>query len=118
MVRYEQGPFYVLTEHAFAQNDANMQISKDDQIALTKTLVHQSKASLEIPVHFTAADVTASKTYIVCLEDQGLPAQLQESLAEATGCRVVKIKSGHFPFLESDEKAQEVIDVIVDVAGK
>ncbi|XXG98527.1 hypothetical protein Hte_004851 [Hypoxylon texense] len=111
-----EGPFYVLTEHAFSQTDT--QIPKDDQIALTRTLVHQSKASLEAPVHFTAADVTASKTYIVCLDDQGLPAQLQESFAQMTGCRVVKIQSGHFPFLESTEKAQEVIDVIVDVAGK
>ncbi|KAI1769480.1 alpha/beta-hydrolase [Hypoxylon sp. FL1150] len=108
----EEGPFYVLTNYAF------LPIHPDDKIALSKTLVHQSKASLEASVQFTAADVTASKTYIVCLEDQGLPAALQESFAEMTGCRVVKIKSGHFPFLESEEKAKEVIDIIVEVTEK
>ncbi|KAI1776881.1 alpha/beta-hydrolase [Hypoxylon cercidicola] len=113
-----EGPFYVLTEHAFSPDQADLQIPKEDQIALSKTLVHQSKASIEAPVQFTAADVTASKTYIVCLEDQSLPAALQESFAQMTGCRVIKIKSGHFPFLESEEKAKEVIDIIVDVAEK
>lgn len=118
IVLYEQGPFYVLTDYAFSPDASDLPIPPDDKIALSKTLVHQSKASLEAPVQFTAADVTASKTYIVCLEDQGLPAALQENFAQMTGCRVIKIKSGHFPFLESEEKAKEVIDIIVDVAEK
>lgn len=80
--------------------------------------MHQSKASIEAPVQFTAADVTVPKTYIVCTEDKSLPASLQEQLAQATGCNIVKLPVTHFPFLESLDSAMKVVDVIVDVAGK
>ncbi|KAI0840947.1 alpha/beta-hydrolase [Hypoxylon sp. FL0890] len=113
-----EGPFYVLTEQALSPENGDLRVPKEDQIALSKSLVHQSKASLEAAVHFTAVDVTVPKTYIVCSEDPSLPATLQESMAQAAACKVVKIESGHFPFLESTEKATEVVDIIVDVAGQ
>ncbi|KAI0111936.1 alpha/beta-hydrolase [Daldinia grandis] len=109
-----EGPFYVVTETA---ND-DLPISEEEKRALAKSLVHQSKDSLEAPVQFTAADVTVPKTYIVCTEDKSLPASLQEQFAQATGCNIVKLQAGHFPFLESDEGAKKVVDIIVDVAGK
>ncbi|OTA96140.1 hypothetical protein M434DRAFT_68137 [Hypoxylon sp. CO27-5] len=113
-----EGPFYVLTEYAMSPESNDMRIPKDEQIAVSKALVHQSKASLEAPVQFTAVDVTVPKTYIVCTEDPNLPASLQESMAQAAGCKIVKVEAGHFPFLESTEKANEVVDIIVDVAGQ
>lgn len=80
--------------------------------------MHQSKASLEAPVQFTAVDVKAAKTYIVCSEDKSLPATLQEELAKGAGCNIIKIEAGHFPFLESAERTKAVLDAIVDVAGQ
>ncbi|KAI1409645.1 alpha/beta-hydrolase [Hypoxylon sp. FL1857] len=113
-----EGPFYVLTELALSSESNDMRVPKDEQTALSKSLVHQSKASLEAPVQFTAVDVTVPKTYIVCTEDPSLPPSLQESMAQAASAKVVKIEAGHFPFLESAEKATEVVDIIVDVAGQ
>ncbi|KAI1097918.1 alpha/beta-hydrolase [Jackrogersella minutella] len=113
-----EGPFYVLTEHALSAQEADMRVPAEEQAVLKTSLVHQSKASIEAPVQFTAMDVTVPKTFIVCTADPSLPAALQQSMGEATGCKIVKIDAGHFPFLESTEKAQEVIDVIVDVSGQ
>ncbi|KAI1377769.1 alpha/beta-hydrolase [Hypoxylon crocopeplum] len=113
-----EGPFYILTELALASGDTSSGIPPEEQAALSKSLVHQSKASIEAPVQFTAADVIAPKTYIVCTEDPSLPGELQENLALMTGCKVVKLAAGHFPFLESDEKAKAVVDIIVDLAGQ
>ncbi|KAI1142330.1 alpha/beta-hydrolase [Hypoxylon sp. FL0543] len=113
-----EGPFYILTEQALSPEAGDMRIPKDDQAALAKSLAHQSLASIEAPVQFTAVDVTVPKTYIICTEDASLPAALQESMAQAAACKVVKIEAGHFPFLESTEKATEVVDIIVDVAGQ
>ncbi|KAI1461348.1 alpha/beta-hydrolase [Annulohypoxylon moriforme] len=111
-----EGPFYVLTELALSPEAGDLRIPEEDRLGLAKSLVHQSKASLEVPVHYTAVDVTVPKTYIVCSEDPSLPASLQESMAQAAGCKIVKIEAGHFPFLESAERTKEVIDVIVEVA--
>ncbi|KAI1210895.1 alpha/beta-hydrolase [Annulohypoxylon truncatum] len=113
-----EGPFYVLTELALSPEGGDMRVPEEEQQGLAKSLVHQSKASLEAPVQYTAVDVTVPKTYIVCSEDPSLPATLQESMAQAAGCKVVKIEAGHFPFLESAEKAKEVVDVIVEIAGQ
>ncbi|KAI2637100.1 alpha/beta-hydrolase [Hypomontagnella submonticulosa] len=113
-----EGPFYVLTEHALTPQDDDLKISEEDQKVLARTLVHQSKASLEAPVQFTAVDVKAAKTYIVCSEDKSLPATLQEELAKGAGCNIIKIEAGHFPFLESAERTKAVLDAIVDVAGQ
>ncbi|KAI0899725.1 alpha/beta-hydrolase [Annulohypoxylon nitens] len=111
-----EGPFYVLTELALSPQSGDLRIPEDVQLGLSKSLVHQSKASLEAPVQFTAVDVTVPKTYIICSEDPSLPPTLQETMAQAAGCKIVKIEAGHFPFLESAEKAKEVVDVIVEVA--
>ncbi|KAI0888958.1 alpha/beta-hydrolase [Annulohypoxylon maeteangense] len=113
-----EGPFYVLTELALSPQAGDLRIPEEDRIGLSKSLVHQSKASLEAPVQYTAVDVTVPKTYIVCSEDPSLPAALQETMAETAGCKIVKIAAGHFPFLESVEKAKEVVDIIVEVAGQ
>ncbi|KAL7627514.1 hypothetical protein AAE478_001707 [Parahypoxylon ruwenzoriense] len=113
-----EGPFYVLTEQVLSDEAGDSRVPKEEQFALSRTLVHQSKASLEAPVQYAAAEVSVPKTYIVCTEDPSLPAALQENLARASGCEIVRVESGHFPFLESDAKANEVVDIIVDVAGK
>ncbi|KAI5868497.1 alpha/beta-hydrolase [Durotheca rogersii] len=113
-----EGPFYVLTDQVFSPSTGDHGVPQDAQAALLRTLVHQSKASIEAPVQFAAPDVTVPKTYIVCTQDPSLPAALQESMAEAAGCQVVRVESGHFPFLESDATAREVVDAIVNVAGK
>ncbi|OTB19955.1 hypothetical protein K445DRAFT_313748 [Daldinia sp. EC12] len=111
-----EGPFYVLTEYALSPKSSAIPVSEEEHIALARGLMHQSKASLEVPVQFTAADVTVPKTYIVCTEDKSLPASLQEEFAQATGCNIVRLPVTHFPFLESGDSTKKVIDVIVDVA--
>ena len=82
-------------------------------------LAHQSRASLNEPVHFAAGDVAASvlKTYIVCTQDMAAPPEVQRVWAQASRCRVVEIESDHSPFMD-DARAALVLDVIVDVAGK
>ncbi|KAI1386392.1 alpha/beta-hydrolase [Hypoxylon trugodes] len=113
-----EGPFYVLTEQGLAPDATQTNIPKEEQLALTRSLVHQSKASIEAPVQFTAVDVTVPKTYVVCVDDQSLPAALQESMAQAAGAKIVKIAAGHFPFLESEANAKLVVDAIVDAASQ
>ncbi|KAI2469422.1 alpha/beta-hydrolase [Annulohypoxylon bovei var. microspora] len=113
-----EGPFYVLTEFALSAQGGDEGIPEEERVGLKKSLVHQSKASLEAPILYTAVDVKVPKTYIVCSKDSSLPASLQEQMAQTAGCKVVKIEAGHFPFLQSAEKAQEVVDVIMDVAGQ
>ncbi|KAI1470713.1 alpha/beta-hydrolase [Daldinia caldariorum] len=114
----EQGPFYVLTESALSSMNSDFPISEEDHKEVTRSLMHQSKASLEAPIQFCAADVTVPKTYIVCTEDKSLPAPLQEQLAHATGCDIVRLPVTHFPFFESGDSSKKVVDAIVDAAGK
>lgn len=80
-------------------------------------LVYQSKASKEAQAHFVAADVTISKTYIVCTKDRAAPVDGQRAWAEITGCNIREIETDHSPFL-TDSGNKQVLDVIVDIASK
>ena len=90
-----------------------------EQWRAAEWLAHQSRTSLNVPVHFAAGDVAASvsKTYIVCTRDMAAPPEAQRAWAQASRCRVVEIESDHSPFMD-DARAALVIDIIVDVAGK
>ncbi|KAI1806181.1 alpha/beta-hydrolase [Daldinia bambusicola] len=114
----EQGPFYVLTESALSSKNNDLPISEEERMEVARSMMHQSKASLEAPIQFSAADVTVPKTYIVCTEDKSLPAPLQEQLAHATGCDIVRLPVTHFPFFESGDSPKKVVDAIVDIVGK
>lgn len=92
-------------------------LPEEEQWRAAEGIVYQSRASLNVPVHFAAGDVTVPKTYIVCAQDMAAPPQFQRAWAEASGCRAVEIESDHSPFLD-DGRARQVVDIIVDVAGK
>lgn len=88
-----------------------------EQWKAAEGIVSQSRASLNVPVHFAAGDVTVPKTYIICTQDMALPPAVQKAWAEGSGCRTIEIETDHSPFMD-DGRANQVIDVIIDVAGK
>lgn len=51
--------------------------------------------------------------YVVCLDDAGLPAELQRSIAERAGAAAHEIPGGHSPFLVRPEAFADLVISIV-----
>lgn len=84
-----------------------------EQDTYWKGVVLQSQDAFELPVTFSAADITIPKSYLVCTQDQCVPGPLQEQLAQSLGFKFEKIDAGHFPFLSQPEKTLEILDKMI-----
>ena len=60
-----------------------------------------------------AAWRTRPSDYVVCLDDAGLPAELQRSIATRAGATVYEIPGGHSPFLVRPEAFADLVTSIV-----
>lgn len=49
-------------------------------------------------------------TYVVCEHDRAIPLQAQEAIVERSGVAVVRLSSGHSPFLSCPSKVAELLD--------
>lgn len=76
-------------------------------------VVLQSQDAFELPVTYSAAEITIPKSYLVCTQDQCVPGPLQEHLAQSLGFKFEKIDAGHFPFLSQPEKTLEILDQMI-----
>ncbi|OKL60043.1 hypothetical protein UA08_04975 [Talaromyces atroroseus] len=73
------------------------------------------KSMCAFPEYITA-DVTVPKTYVICEKDQIIPAPYQDVIVQyGKYDHVVRLPSGHIPFLSVPDK---VLEVIVEVAAK
>jgi pimeloyl-ACP methyl ester carboxylesterase len=99
------GTFTVRTDalaETFLQ-DCDEEIQRE---ALDKT-APQSLAVIGAPVGAAAWQGIPS-TYLVCVEDQGTPADLQREFAKKA-TRVVEIEAGHHPFLSQPAVVRDLI---------
>lgn len=87
---------------------------EEQRKAFAMTLPH-SQDAFETPVNFIATDITISKTYLICEDDQVFPPALQRHLAKSTpGMKEASISAGHCPFLGKCEETAKVIIEIVE----
>lgn len=77
--------------------------------ALSK-LKSQSHVPLLTPIHWVDSGKTKNKrTYILCEGDRDVHPITQQMVIDSYPCKVVKMKSGHFPFLSHPEKLAEIL---------
>lgn len=76
-------------------------------------VVTHSQDAFEVPITFSAADITIPKSYLVCTQDQCVPGPLQEQLAESLGFKAERIDAGHFPFLSQPDKCLELLSSMI-----
>jgi pimeloyl-ACP methyl ester carboxylesterase len=81
---------------------------------LAEWAIHQLQPSpiapFITPVNWKDSGQTQHKrTYIVCEEDRDVHIDTQLSIIKNYPCRIVKIKSGHFPFLSQPKKLAEIL---------
>lgn len=62
------------------------------------------------PIHWKDSGKTTDKrTYIVCEEDRDVHVTTQLGIVDHYPCQIVKIKSGHFPFLSNTKQLAEIL---------
>ncbi|KAK0627377.1 Alpha/beta hydrolase fold-1 [Immersiella caudata] len=71
---------------------------------------YQSWKSMNTPPQFVEREIEVSKMYVLCESDQTVLPDVQEAMAKVGEFeRVVRLESGHSPFLGVPEKLVEVI---------
>lgn len=55
-----------------------------------------------------------AKTYILCENDNAVPSAFQEQMAGLGGFEVVRVKSGHAPFLTIPEEVVAIVTRVAD----
>ncbi|KAM0274932.1 hypothetical protein ACHAQH_007741 [Verticillium albo-atrum] len=78
-------------------------------------LLKQSRASFETQAQFVAADVKVPKIYVLCENDGAVPPEAQLAMAQAAGAEVVRLTSGHSPYL-NPRTVRELVQIIDKVA--
>ncbi|KAL2856743.1 Alpha/beta hydrolase fold-1 [Aspergillus pseudodeflectus] len=81
-----------------------------ERLALKQT----RKSMTDFP-EYIESEIQCPKTYILCEEDQAVPPAFQEHMAGVGGYKVVRVKSGHSPFLSIPG---EIVRIVEDVVGK
>lgn len=75
----------------------------------------QSRKSMLTFPRYIESEFQAPKTWILTEEDQAVPVPFQEHMAKIGGYDIVRIPSGHAPFLQCPER---LVDEIVKVASR
>lgn len=76
----------------------------------------QTWKSLCVFPPYIAADISVPKTWVLSEKDDMIPAQFQETMAGwGKYDHVLRLPSGHFPFLSMPDKVSEII---VEVAER
>ncbi|KAL2850239.1 Alpha/beta hydrolase fold-1 [Aspergillus pseudoustus] len=79
-----------------------------DRLALKQT----RKSFTDFP-QYIESEIQCAKTYILCEEDQAVPPAFQEHMAGVGGYELVKVNSGHAPFLQIPEEIVRIIEGVV-----
>ena len=79
--------------------------------------VPQSLQSFVDPCTHGASNVPARKIYIACREDMVTPFGLQERMARDCGAELVRLTTGHSPFLLASETSK-IAEVIIEAANR
>ncbi|KAL2809148.1 Alpha/beta hydrolase fold-1 [Aspergillus granulosus] len=82
--------------------------SEWDNLALKQT----RKSFTDFP-QYIESEIQCAKTYILCEEDQAVPPAFQEYMASVGGYDVVRVKSGHAPFLSIPEEIVRIVEEVV-----
>lgn len=89
-------------------------LSESEAQKLFESLLPHSQDAFETPSYFTPADITISKTYVICEKDQILSLELQNQLvAQTPGLRAEPIDAGHCPFLSKPDEFAELVNRIL-----
>lgn len=77
---------------------------------LMTTVIPLCGATAEVAVDFCANDLKIPKTYVYCALDQAvLPAAQDAFTAGTPDMKVVKVETGHFPFITIPKEIAEII---------
>ncbi|KAL3456746.1 Alpha/beta hydrolase fold-1 [Aspergillus heterothallicus] len=79
----------------------------------TLPLKQTRKSFTDFPSHIES-EIQCPKTYILCEEDQAVPPTFQDHMAGVGGYEVVRVKSGHAPFLSIPEEIVRIIQGVVE----
>lgn len=88
-------------------------VAEDERQKYWEAVVLQSQDAFEVPVPYSASDLTIPKSYMVCTKDECVPGFLQEQLAEGLGFKVEKIEAAHMPFLSQPDKCLEILQRMI-----
>ena len=78
----------------------------------------QSRKSLNTFPQFIESEITVPKTYLQCELDKTVPPEFQQVMIQVGGFgNVVKLESGHSPFLSVPNKVVEAIVQVCDKAA-
>lgn len=100
----------IAAKHSFYNDLTDSEAQKHFEI-----LLPHSQDAFETPVHYIPADIKMPKTYIICENDQALPAQVQKDLASKTlGMHIETLNTGHSPFLSEPDKCTSLLVKIVE----
>jgi pimeloyl-ACP methyl ester carboxylesterase len=86
-------------------------LTEADAAAAFERLTPQPDAPLSEPVRLTSGALgRVPRTYIFCERDQALlPAQQRHAIDRCPGMRVLRLDSGHSPFLSQPERLAELL---------
>lgn len=110
---YSKNHAITLKEDAKQVLFSDVQGSPEELEKYWKGVVTHSQDAFEVPVTFSAADITIPKSYLICTQDQCVPGPLQEHLAQSLGFKAERIDAGHFPFLSQPEKCLEILQTLI-----
>ncbi len=74
-------------------------------------LVKQSAATFTGISEYSFADAKVPQTYVICENDKSVHPDIQEGMAELSGSKVVRLPSGHSPFLKGKE-TESLLNII------
>jgi hypothetical protein len=72
---------------------------EEADIAWDNLFKQQSRKSITTFPQYVESEIRCPKTYVVCEKDQAVPPAFQEQMAGMGGFNIVKVSSGHAPFL-------------------
>jgi pimeloyl-ACP methyl ester carboxylesterase len=71
---------------------------------------HQSVKTFTTFPNYVESEIQCPKTYVLCEADQAIPAAWQEQMAQTGGYEVVRITSGHSPFITKPDEVVAIIE--------
>ena len=76
-----------------------------------KQLQPQPTLPIVTPIHWSDSGQTIHKrTYILCTQDRDVHPTTQANILKHYPCQVVKLDSGHFPFLSKPQELAEILN--------
>jgi hypothetical protein len=87
---------------------------EEADLAFANCAKHHSKKIFTTFPNYVESEIKCPKTYIMCENDQAVPPAWQEQMSSLGGYDVVKLASGHSPFLTKTDDVAAIIERIAE----